>query len=119
MRAFGAQAHVKCSAEAELIKLVAATQQVKGDPDSEVDREVEWMASHRTKGMLTKAMQKGLDGVGAGLTWMHVQAKKTSTRLGAVEHKAGRVGKTVQDKCLCQRIHLIPQRADMECPRRP
>ena len=38
--------------------------------------------------------------------------------MGAAEHKAGRVGKTVQDKCLCQRSHLIPQRADMECPRR-
>ena len=66
MRVVGAQAQATCSAEAEFIKLVAATQQVKGDPDSEVDREVEWMASRSTKCMLTKAMQKGLDGAVAG-----------------------------------------------------
>ena len=83
MRAFGAQAQATRSAEAESIKLVAATQQVKRYPDSEVVREVEWMASHSTRGMLAKAMQKWLDGAGAGLTWMHVQAKSTSTRMGA------------------------------------
>jgi len=66
MCAFGAQAQAKCSAEAEFTKLVAATQQVKGDADSEVDRESEWMASRSTKCMMTKAMQKGLDGAVAG-----------------------------------------------------
>jgi len=61
MCAFGTQAQTKCSAEAEFTKLVAATQQAKGDADSEVDRENEWLASRSTKCMITKAMQKGLD----------------------------------------------------------
>ena len=75
MRVVGAQAQATCSAEADFIKLVAATQRVKGDPGSKVDREVEWMASRSTKCMRTKHMQKGLDGAGAEQTWMHVQAK--------------------------------------------
>jgi len=66
MCAFGAQAQAKCSAEAEFAKLVAATQQVKGDADSEVDRENEWMASRSTQCMIAKAMEKGLDGAVAG-----------------------------------------------------
>jgi len=66
MCAFGTQAQAKCSAEAEFTKLVAATQQIKGDADSEVDRESEWMALRSTKCMMTKAMQKGLDGAVAG-----------------------------------------------------
>ena len=49
-----------------------------------------------------------------GLTWMHVQGSRLQQGCGQVVHEAGRVGKTVQDKCLCQRSHLILQRADLD-----
>jgi len=64
--AFGTEAQAKCSAEAEFTKLVAATQQLKGDADSEVDRKNEWMAARSTQCMIAKATQKGLDGAVAG-----------------------------------------------------
>jgi len=63
---FGTKVQAKCSAEAEYAKLVAATKQAKGDADSEVDRESEWLASRTTQCMIAKSMQKGLDGAVAG-----------------------------------------------------
>jgi len=60
MCAFGTKAQAKCSAEAEYTKLVNATKQAKGDADSEVDREREWVASGTTKCMLEKSVVKGL-----------------------------------------------------------
>jgi hypothetical protein len=63
---FGNKAQAKCAAEAGYTKLVAATKQAKGDADSEVDRQNEWMASRTTKCMIAKSMQKGLNGAVAG-----------------------------------------------------
>jgi len=63
---FGTAAQSKCSAEAEYAKLIAATQLAKGDADSEVDREREWLASGATKCMINTAIQKGLNGALAG-----------------------------------------------------
>merc|ERR1712129_637732 len=51
-----------CSAEAGYTKLVSATKQAKGDADSEVDRESEWVASGTTKCMIEKSVMKGLKG---------------------------------------------------------
>lgn len=62
MCAFGTKAQAKCSAEAEYTKLVSATKQAKGDADSEVDRESEWVASGTTKCMIEKSVMKGLKG---------------------------------------------------------
>jgi len=66
MCALGTKAQAKCSAEAKYAKLVAATKQAKGDADSEVDRESEWLASGASKCMITNAIQKGLNGAVAG-----------------------------------------------------
>jgi hypothetical protein len=63
---FGAAAQSKCSAEAAYAKLVAATKKAKGDADSEVDRESEWLASGAAKCMVATAIQKGLNGAVAG-----------------------------------------------------
>jgi len=64
--AFGAQAQTKCLSQAEYAKLLAATQQAKGDADSEVDRESEWKAAGASKCMINNAIQKGLNGAVAG-----------------------------------------------------
>jgi len=66
MCALGTKAQAKCSAEAKYAKLVAATKQAKGDADSEVDRESEWLASGASKCMIANAIQKGLNGAVAG-----------------------------------------------------
>jgi hypothetical protein len=66
MCAFGTEAQAKCSAEAEYAKLVAATKQAKGDGDSEVDRESEWLAAGASKCMIANAIQKGMNGAVAG-----------------------------------------------------
>merc|ERR1712129_364391 len=51
---------------AEYATLAAATMQAKGDADSEVDRENEWIASRTTKCMISKSMEKGLNTAVAG-----------------------------------------------------
>jgi hypothetical protein len=60
MCAFGTKAKDKCSAEAKYPKLVAATKQAKGDADSEVDRQTEWMSSQTSKCLLSKSLLKSL-----------------------------------------------------------